>query len=57
MSLTDSKVLEPAKDLNVTVLADKQGGRIVIRGKSSTLLRSAFVRLLIEQRVDEHLPL
>jgi len=57
MSLTDSKVLEPAKDLNVTVLADKQGGRIVIRGKSSTLLRSAFVRLLIEQRVDERPPL
>lgn len=36
MSLTDSKVLEPAKDLNVTVLADKEGGRIVIRGKTSS---------------------
>ncbi|GAA6022164.1 hypothetical protein JCM11491_005112 [Sporobolomyces phaffii] len=31
LSLTDSKVLEPAKDLNVTVLADKAGRRIIIR--------------------------
>ncbi|GAA5882817.1 hypothetical protein JCM16303_002473 [Sporobolomyces ruberrimus] len=31
LSLTDSKVLEPARDLNVTVLADKVGRRIVIR--------------------------
>ncbi|GAA5960323.1 hypothetical protein JCM21900_006529 [Sporobolomyces salmonicolor] len=31
LSLTDPKILEPAPQLNVSVLADTEGGRIVIR--------------------------
>lgn len=35
IALTDPSILEPAEQLNVTVLADKDSGRIVIRGAYS----------------------
>lgn len=35
IALTDPSILQPAEQLNVTVLADKDSGRIVIRGASA----------------------
>lgn len=36
MALTNPSILAPAENLNVTVLADAESGRIVIRGASSS---------------------
>ena len=37
MALTNPSILAPAENLNVTVLADAESGRIVIRGAPSSL--------------------
>lgn len=45
LSLTDPTILTPAPQLNITVLVDAPGGRIVIRGES-------FSSFVCSRRID-----